>query len=50
MSLATELDMYIIFGCVEREEGGDDVFNTAFVCGPTEGISASSASEVRRSL
>ena len=37
VSLAAELDVYIIFGCVEREEGSDDVFNTAFVCGPTEG-------------
>ena len=37
VALAAELDMYIIFGCVEREEGSDDLFNTAFVCGPEEG-------------
>ena len=37
VALAAELDMYMIFGCVEREEGSNDLFNTAFVCGPSEG-------------
>ena len=36
VALAAELDIYIIFGCVEREDS-DDLFNTAFVCGPEEG-------------
>ncbi len=34
---ARETDMYIIFGAVEREDQGGEIYNTAFLVGPAEG-------------